>query len=172
MSTEERLPKNFRITGAFALFLGLSAALSGAANADTCEDSDVPCIQVTAKRIVVRDSQAVHDFLMAERERINQEALSAEYERKRQMQLDQEEDDRRRHEAAMCAAAGEAFQVTASALVGMGCAVAAPWVGGTLGGVPGAIGGILLRKQIAYVCAAGTMIGLEYATTWYCEGVG
>ncbi len=90
-SVRRRNARRLRTLGVLVLALGVGNGLSGSANAGGCDKSEEPCIEVVEDRIVIRDNHAIRSILEAERERMHQEALMAELERKRQMEFENEQ---------------------------------------------------------------------------------
>ncbi len=84
-----RFAMRLRFAAALVLVLGMVISLSGNLHADACDGSPEPCIGVVEERIVIRDNHAIRNILRAERERMHQEALMAELERKRQMEFEE-----------------------------------------------------------------------------------
>ena len=116
-----------RFLGVLVLVLGVGNGLSESANAGGCDESEEPCIEVVEDRIVIRDNHAIRSILEAERERMHQEALMAELERKRQMEA--ENDDEREEDeltdaqkALLCQLASDRLS-DANATVALGVAV-------------------------------------------------
>lgn len=153
--------------GTFILLLPTTTVLAGNAYAETDDDPPVPEIVVIGERMEERDALAIRNYLQAERERLHQEALMAELERKRQMEFEDEENDKEDEEeltdaekALLCQIASDRLS-DANARIVAGFAVmgagGATFVGTGTTGV-GALAGFTIFLSGAGVTVSGAKL--------------